>query len=134
MDDNEMLLAPGSFELYNRFWYPFEFQWNSRPYLIPAHSIKRVPSVGMAKAIITKSRYKIDPMGMDLFGVVLRGDPTFEQPLVEADLTTPDLILGDTMKFPDPQNLEVIRFPADRLPGPRGRVDSQVQILPGKGA
>jgi hypothetical protein len=128
------MLTPGGFELYNRFPYDVEFQWDSRPYVIPAHGIMRVDGVGIARAVISRFGRKIGPQGLESSGVVLRSDPNFGVPLTEEDLNPPDLILGNEVQFADPQNLEVKRFAADRLPGRRGAVESTVVVLPGKGA
>lgn len=134
MEESIMHVEGSGFELYNRFPYDVEFQWNSRPYTIRAHSVMRVDGIGIARAVITKFGRKISPQGIEHSGVVYRADPLFGVPLTEEELNPPDLILGNEMQFADPQNLEVKRFAPDRMPGRRSAVDSAVVVLPGKGA
>ena len=82
--------------LYNRSPKDFEFQWDSRPYIVGAHKYVTLPT-GIARHAVRASQYRyvgteqveefIVPQGYKTFGIPigddpLTGDPVKDSPIV----------------------------------------------------
>jgi hypothetical protein len=84
---------PGFIRFYNRLPHPLEFQYDSRPYSVPAH-IWTAATFEVAQAAWKASRYKIKLDGSSLHGVVFENDPAWGTPLLPEELHEGDPILS----------------------------------------
>ncbi len=114
--------SPGMTMVYNRSPKPFEFQWDSTPYVINGHDFAVYPD-GIARHAIRKGQYLhvgtpevkqwVVPKGYEGFGVPmpttgLTGDPIKDYP-IDLRATEVEVPVGDNQR-------EV--FSLDKLPPP----------------
>lgn len=140
--DDSFSAMPGFVRLYNRLPQPLEFQYDSRPYAVPAHRWT-VATVELAIAAYKASRYKTLADGTPLFGVVFENSDEWGIPLTEEELHADDPILGneididlgakvfDGRQYGPPEAIRIRQTP-ETLPKRRSPIDAKVaSIIPG---
>lgn len=129
---------PGFIRFYNRLPHSLEFQYDSRPYSVPAH-VWSAATVNVVQAAWKASRYKIKLDGSSLYGVVLENDPQWGVPLTPEDIHEGDPLLGGEIdlelgpkvfngKTYGPPEVVSVRQTAETLPKHRIARDRLVDV------